>query len=616
MRKQQVFKNVRCKRNKLSLGISLALAMLSGSAYAECTYEVQSDWGSGFVVNVTVKNDTSSAVSAWNVGWQYSNDAKITNAWNVVLSGDNPYTANNTAGNGNLQPGSSTTFGFQGTGSSQVPTLTGSLCDTSGGGDDDGGDGGNGGGGDDNAEGNQVVFRVNSDGRITKDDVVKPVRCGSWFGLEGRHEQPNDSVNPSGAPMELYMGNTFWANNSQGTGRTIQQTMDEIKAKGINLIRLPIAPQTLDPDDPQGQPRVFKNHPSVRATSARQALEDFIKLADKNDIDILLDIHSCSNYLGWRAGRLDATPPYADANRDNYIYKREDYSCGTDVGPGVNVQEYNEQKWLDDLRQLARFADELKVNNILGIDIFNEPWDYTWTDWKTLAEHAYQAINEENKNVLVWVEGISGGTSAGESSPHGDEATNPNWGENFYSMATAPLDIPKDRLVISPHAYGPSVSVQKQFMDPAQPECAGLSEEEAAEAKCNIVINPELLRTGWEEHFGYLKDEGYAVVIGEFGGHYDWPESGAVRIQDLWGYLPRSDYDKKWQNSFVDYMSDKGIEACYWSINPESDDTGGLYSHAYDARTNTSGWGEWTGFETEKWEMLQRLWDSNPAIAK
>lgn len=610
MRKQQVFKNISCKKQTLSIGISLALAALSGSAYAGCTYEVQSDWGSGFVANVTVKNDTSSAVSAWNVGWEFTKGANITNIWNAVLSGSNPYTASSTPSNGSLQPGSSTTFGFQGTGTSEVPTLTGSLCGDNGDGGDNGG-GDNGGGDNGGGEGNQVVFRVNENGHITKDDVVKPVRCGSWFGLEGRHELPNDSVNPNGAPMELYMGNTFWANNSQGTGRTIQQTMDEIKAKGINLIRLPIAPQTLDPDDPQGQPRVFKNHQSVRATNARQALEDFIKLADKNGLDILLDIHSCSNYLGWRAGRLDATPPYADANRDNYIYKREGYSCGTDVGSGVIVQEYNEQKWLEDLRQLARFADELKVNNILGIDIFNEPWDYTWTDWKTLAEHAYQAINEENKNVLIWVEGIGSVKSDGTQNPHGDEATNPNWGENFFSMATNPLDIPKDRLVLSPHTYGPSVSVQKQFMDPAQPECAGLSEDDAAKAKCNIVINPELLRQGWEEHFGYLKDEGYAIVIGEFGGHYDWPESGAVRIQDMWGYLPRSDYDKKWQNAFVDYMSDKNIEGCYWSINPESDDTGGLYSHAYDARTNTSGWGEWTGFETEKWDMLQRLWDSN-----
>ena len=57
-----------------------------------------------------------------------------------------------------------------------------------------------------------AVFRVNSAGRITKNGTVFPVRCGNWFGLEGRHEPSSDPTNPSGAPMEQYIGNTFWAN--------------------------------------------------------------------------------------------------------------------------------------------------------------------------------------------------------------------------------------------------------------------------------------------------------------------------------------------------------------------------------------------------------------------
>ena len=85
-----------------------------------------------------------------------------------------------------------------------------------------------------------AVFRVNTAGRITKNGTVFPVRCGNWFGLEGRHEPSNDATNPSGAPMEQYIGNTFWANGGAGTGRTIQQTMKEISGMGINMIRLPL----------------------------------------------------------------------------------------------------------------------------------------------------------------------------------------------------------------------------------------------------------------------------------------------------------------------------------------------------------------------------------------
>ena len=34
-----------------------------------------------------------------------------------------------------------------------------------------------------------AVFRVNPAGRITKNGTVFPVRCGSWFGLEGRRRR-------------------------------------------------------------------------------------------------------------------------------------------------------------------------------------------------------------------------------------------------------------------------------------------------------------------------------------------------------------------------------------------------------------------------------------------
>jgi len=66
--------------------------------------------------------------------------------------------------------------------------------------------------------------------------------------------------------------------------------------------------------------------------------------------------------------------------------------------------------------------------------------------------------------------------------------------------------------------------------------------------------------------------------------------------------------DATWQNAFVDYMVSKGIEGCYWSINPESGDTAGWYGHAYDPVSNTSGWGEWRAFDQRKTNLLNRLW--------
>lgn len=462
-----------------------------------------------------------------------------------------------------------------------------------------------------------AVFRVNPQGRITKDGTVFPVRCGSWFGLEGRHEPSDDPVNPSGAAMEQYIGNTSWANGGAGTGRTIQQTMAEISGMGINMIRLPLVPQTLNANDPQGTGNVLKNHSSVRIANSRLALETMIRAADANNIEVLLDIHSCSNYVGWRKGRLDARPPWTDADRDDYDFKRENYSCAATGNPSTvtTTHPYNQAMWLANLRTIAGLGTALGVDNIIGIDIYNEPHDYTWAEWKALSEAAYAAINEVNPNTLVFVEGI--GTNAGAQDgtpttitpvPHGVVDSNPNWGENLFPAAAAPLTIPKDRLVYSPHTYGPSVFVQKMFMDPAQPECTGLEGDAAGDANCNIVINPTQLRQGWEEHFGYLRDQNFAIVVGEFGGNLDWPLGQASpRDRTRWSHITPG-IDGQWQNAFVDYMVENQIEGCYWSINPESGDTAGWYGHAFDPISNEAGWGQWLNFDQRKTNLLNRLW--------
>jgi endoglucanase len=466
-----------------------------------------------------------------------------------------------------------------------------------------------------------ALFRVGANGRITKNGVHFPVRCGSWFGLEGRHEPSDDPTNPSGAAMEQYVGNTMWANGGAGTGRTIAQTMQEIAGMGINVIRLPLVPQTLNANDPQGTGNVLKNHQSVRIANSRLALETMIRAADAANIEVMLDVHSCSNYVGWRAGRLDARPPWVDHDRDNYDFKRENYSCAASGNPSTvtTTHPYNTTMWLDNLRTLAGLSASLGVDNIIGIDIFNEPHDYTWADWKALTEQAYAAINAVNPNLLLFVQGI--GTNANTQDgtpttispqPHGNVDSNPNWGENLFEAGTNPINVPKSQLVFSPHTYGPSVFVQKMFMDPAQPQCAGLEGDAAGDANCNIVINPTPLRAGWEEHFGYLKQQGFAIVVGEFGGNMDWPLGQAsIRDRDRWSHITPG-IDQQWQTAFVNWMAEKDIEGCYWSINPESGDTAGWYGHAYDPISNESGWGEWRAFDQRKTNLLNTLWQGVP----
>jgi endoglucanase len=176
--------------------------------------------------------------------------------------------------------------------------------------------------------------------------------------------------------------------------------------------------------------------------------------------------------------------------------------------------------------------------------------------------------------MLVIVEGISGELGDGTQVAHGDLVSKPNWGENFVGQATEPLNIPKDRLVISPHTYGSSVFVKSQFMAPAQPECAGLDGDNAGRADYNIVFDVPDLRAEWDEHFGYLKDQNFAMIVGEFGDNMDWPSGARLAEQQMWSHITPG-IDRVWQNHLVDYMVDRGIDGCYWSINPESGGTGG-----------------------------------------
>lgn len=121
------------KRTACALGFSLAVSAFSINTQAACVYTVTGQWSNGFTGTIKITNDTSAAVSGWNVTWQYAGDNRISGSYDVLLSGTNPYTAKNAGWNGNIQPNQSVTFGFQGSkgpAAAEVPGLIGPLCGT------------------------------------------------------------------------------------------------------------------------------------------------------------------------------------------------------------------------------------------------------------------------------------------------------------------------------------------------------------------------------------------------------------------------------------------------------------------------------------------------------
>jgi endoglucanase len=198
------------------------------------------------------------------------------------------------------------------------------------------------------------------------------------------------------------------------------------------------------------------------------------------------------------------------------------------------TSQYNEERWIQDWVMLAkRYAGN---DTVIGADLHNEPHGKaTWgsgdpaTDWRLAAEKAGNAILAVNPNWLIIVQGVD----------HvGDDWY--WWGGNLSGARQYPvqLDIP-GRLVYSTHVYGPGVYPQPWFSDPTF---------------------PDNLPAIWESHWSYLQKENIApVVVGEFGGRSVGDDKEGI-----------------WQRTLVSYLSENRISYFYWTLNPDSGDTGGV----------------------------------------
>jgi len=328
-------------------------------------------------------------------------------------------------------------------------------------------------------------------------------------------------VNWFGFETQNHIVHGLWARNWK-------EMITQIKSSGFTAVRLPFCPGTLQTSTATNSIDVSKN-PELAGLNALEAFDAVINELDAQGLYILLDHHR------------------PDCNAISNLWYTDNYS---------------EQQWLDDLAFVAtRYKD---VPHVFAIDLKNEPHgNATWgtgnaaTDWNTAAEKAASVVLAANPELLIFVEGI-------ESNPVCSSNINHWWGGNLEPQACYPLNIPADKLVFSPHVYGPDVFMQSYFND------------------ANFPANmPEI----WDTHFGFLADQGLAVIPGEFGGRYG--HGGDAK-------------DKIWQDAFVNYLISKGINNFfYWSWNPNSGDTGGILQD------------DWNTVWDDKLALLRRLMDGD-----
>jgi hypothetical protein len=98
---------------------------------ASCAYIVQSEWNTGFVAVIRIRNDGAAPINGWELNWRYTDSIAIPQHWNAKLAGSNPYKASNLNWNAVIFPGRSVELGMVGQRPmppAQVPTVTGALC--------------------------------------------------------------------------------------------------------------------------------------------------------------------------------------------------------------------------------------------------------------------------------------------------------------------------------------------------------------------------------------------------------------------------------------------------------------------------------------------------------
>jgi aryl-phospho-beta-D-glucosidase BglC (GH1 family) len=173
----------------------------------------------------------------------------------------------------------------------------------------------------------------------------------------------------------------------------------------------------------------------------------------------------------------------------------------------------------------------------VGFDLNNEPHDSaTWgtgdqsTDWRLAAERCGNAILAVNPDALIIVEGVEEFQGDGYW-----------WGGNLAGVRDYPVRLDRpEKLVYSPHEYGPEVHLQPWFSEPDFP--------------ANMAAI-------WNEKFGFVMNENRGhLLVGEFG------------IRDAEAYDGRA---LTWFTEFMKYAG-AAYSWTFWCWNPNSGDTGGI----------------------------------------
>ena len=192
----------------------------------------------------------------------------------------------------------------------------------------------------------------------------------------------------------------------------LETIVDQIKALGMNSVRLPWANETIERNPPIADYAV-KANPQFRGKRALDVMDAVIAALAQAHILVILDNHM----------------------------SRADWCCSETDGNGLWYNaEYPESQWLADWQTIvARYKHQPWV---IGADLRNElrsgaKWGGSdpRLDWHAAAERGGNAVLDVNPRLLVFVEG-------------------PQYSTDLRGFSNLPVRLNvSHRLVYSPHAY-------------------------------------------------------------------------------------------------------------------------------------------------------------------
>lgn len=358
---------------------------------------------------------------------------------------------------------------------------------------------------------------------------VPPPTTDDWLYVKG-----NKIVDSTGKQVWITGVNWFGYNTGSNIfdglwNSDLNESIQGIANHGFNLIRVPMSAELIlqwkNGQYPTANFNQATNHYLVNMNS----LEIFDYVIDQcraNGLKIMIDIHS--------------------AKTDSMGHMANMWYNGN-----ITTEKYQEALvWM-----AQRYA---KDDTIIAYDLKNEPhgkpyetdkaiWNNSKSknNWKYVAEQTALKILEKNPNVLIMVEGTE--IYPRDIRRNGDYSSTNDadyyfnwWGGNLRGVADYPVDLGKyqNKLVYSPHDYGPTVHKQPWFFD-------GYDYE-------------SLYRDCWRDNWLYIYEEGEApLLIGEWGGFMTQPNLA-------------------WMTHMRTLISDYKLHHTFWCFNANSGDTGGL----------------------------------------